>query len=80
VSNRNLTVSLPVELIRRAKVYAAEHDTTINAYIRELLQEALIRKEERRAALKRILEISEKGPASNVDPHSFRREDLYERG
>src|SRR6476659_1427517 len=39
VTNRNVTFNLPVDLMRQAKIYAAEHDTTVNAVVRELLQE-----------------------------------------
>jgi hypothetical protein len=30
VETKNLTLHLPLELVRRAKVYAAQHDTSIN--------------------------------------------------
>ena len=45
METRNITLSLPVALIRQAKVYAAQHDTTINTLVRELLQEALSRED-----------------------------------
>lgn len=36
---RKITLSLPDELIRRAKVLAAERDTTVSALVAELLQQ-----------------------------------------
>lgn len=37
MSIRNLTISLPVDLVRRAKVLAAARDTSVSAIMRELL-------------------------------------------
>lgn len=76
---RNITLSLPVDLVRRAKVYAAENDTTINTLVRELLQEALIREGRARAAANRLLALADQGPYFATDPGSIRREELYER-
>ena len=79
METRNITFSLPAELIRSAKVYAAEHDTTVNALVRELLEEKLDRNERTRAAVKRLLEIAERGPFSDIDPSSFSRDEIHER-
>lgn len=78
MANRNLTLSLPIALIRQAKVYAAEHDTTVNALVRELLEEKLSPAERARAAGKAFLEIVRNGVSSPVDPGSIRREEIYE--
>jgi len=79
VDVRNITLSLPGDLIRHAKVYAAEHDTTINALVRDPLQEALIREGRVRAAADRLLALADRGPYFTTDPGSIRREELYER-
>lgn len=79
MESRNITLSLPVDLIRQAKVYAAEHDTTINALVRELLQEALVREARARVAADRLLALADQGPYFTTDPGSIRREELYER-
>jgi plasmid stability protein len=78
VANRNITLSLPVDLIRQAKIYAAEHDTTVNALVRELLEERLSPAEQARAAGQAFLEIARRGPSSPIDPGSIRREEIYE--
>jgi plasmid stability protein len=84
VQNRNITFSLPADLIKQAKVYAAEHDTTVNALVRELLQEKLgvidEKKLERiREAGRRILELARSGLVqTSVDPGSIRREEIYD--
>jgi plasmid stability protein len=76
---RNLTLNLPSPLIRQAKVYAAEHDTTLNALVRELLQDALSREDRARAAANRLLAIANHGPYFTIDPGSISREELHER-
>lgn len=76
---RNITFSLPADLIRQAKVYAAEHDTTINTLVRELLQETLTREGRAQAAADRLLALADQGPYFTTDPGTIRREELYER-
>ena len=79
MKNRNITFNLPAELIRKAKIYAAEHDTTINALVRERLEEVLTERERIRAAADRLLALAERGPYFSTDPASIRREELHER-
>ena len=79
MSTRNITLSLPTDLVRRAKVYAAEHDTTINALVRKLLQENLSRESLAREAAERLLVLADLGPYFATDPGAIRREDLHER-
>jgi plasmid stability protein len=79
VSARNITFSLPADLVRQAKIYAAQHDTTINSLVRELLQEKLNHDVRVRAAAERLLAIAEGGPYFTMDPASIRREELHDR-
>ena len=79
MDRRNITFNLPADLVRQAKVYAAEHDTTINSLIRELLQEKLSREGRTRNAVDRLLALAELGPYFSADPSSIRRDDLHER-
>ena len=80
MTTRNVTFNLPVDLMRQAKVYAAEHDTTVNAVVRELLQERVSAEARAKFAAERFLQLAERGPYSPVDPSSIPREELYERG
>jgi plasmid stability protein len=79
VETRNITFSLPADLVRQAKVYAAQHDTTINALVRELLSEKLNQEERVRAAAERLLALADRGPFFSADPSSLRRDELHER-
>jgi plasmid stability protein len=74
---KNLTLHLPVDLIRRTKVYAAQHDTSINSVVRDLLEQLVSSEDQYRTAADRLLELADQGPYTNVDPASIRREDIY---
>ena len=78
MERRRITITLPAELVRAARIFAAERDTTLNALLREMLQDRLNR-EGVRAAVERMLNISQNGPCSHVDPRALRREELYDR-
>jgi plasmid stability protein len=79
VENRNITFSLPTDLVRQAKVYAAEHDTTINSLVRDILWEKLTTAGRARAAADRLLALAERGPYFATDPGSISRDQLHER-
>lgn len=78
VANRNLTLNLPVELVKKAKVFAAQNDTTVNALVRELLETAVSGRQRERAAVARFLDIAQE-VRTTVDPGKIRREELHER-
>ncbi len=61
VQKRNLTLSLPSELIQAAKVHAAKRGTSINALVKESLERMVQPTDDYMAALKRILDASRKG-------------------
>jgi hypothetical protein len=51
VRTRKIGLNLPADLVRQAEVYAAEHGTTVNTLVCDLLQEKLIREGRIRAAV-----------------------------
>jgi plasmid stability protein len=77
MGSRNVTLHLPVDLIRRAKVHAAEHDTTIHTLVRDLLEDALSRESRAGTAAERLLALAEGGPYFTTDPGSIQREELH---
>ena len=79
METRNLTVNLPAELIRQAKIYAAENSTTLNRVVRELLEETVQRRKREKEAVHRLIELAKQGPYSDIDPSSIKRENIYER-
>ena len=80
-------MSLPVDLLREAKIYAARHDTTVTALVRKLLEERLAKETQilntDEESLARVRVAGEKflklGPIFTGDPKSYKREDLYDR-
>jgi len=78
-ASRNITLHLPVDLIRQAKVYAAQHDTTVTALVKDLLEKTVTAESESRAraAGKRFLELAREGTNSTVDPGAFPRDEIY---
>jgi plasmid stability protein len=76
---RNVTFSLPEELIRRARIYAAQHGTTVNALVRQLLDDAISRERRERTAVARLLALARRGRQSRIDPAAIKREELYKR-
>lgn len=79
VAARNITFKLPSELLTQAKVYAAQHDTTVNSLVRELLEEKLKSIDKTRTAAKRFLAIAQGGPYFSADLSSIDRDEYHER-
>ena len=74
---RNVTFSLPVDLLRRAKVLAAENDTSLNALVKEALSDALDRSAQYRAAGVRLLELA-RNPLVHMPDQVWDRAELHE--
>ena len=79
MASRNITFNLPTDLIQKTKVVAAQRGKTVNTFVRELLEETVTEPDRVRKAGEALLALAEKGPLSNVDPATIRREDLYDR-
>lgn len=73
---RNLTLNLPKELIRLAKMAAAERGMSLNALAQESLERVVQRQDEFLAAGNRLLAASERGLYS-LSKASWSREELY---
>ena len=74
-NKRNLTLSLPVELIQAAKVLAAKRGTSINSLVQESLQKIVRSEDETAAALRRVLGTSFEGPYTEK---KWNRSELYD--
>jgi Family of unknown function (DUF6364) len=75
---RNLTLSLPADLIRDAKVHAAERNMSLNAWIQEAIDHTMRFKRTYIAAGQKILEAAEKG-VLKMPKKKLTRAELYER-
>jgi hypothetical protein len=63
----------------KAKVHAAKCNSTVNALVRKLLEEALSDGRRTRAAAGRLLAIAARGPYFDRDPRSIRRAQIHAR-
>jgi hypothetical protein len=74
----NITLKLDRELIRKARVWAAEKDTSISALLAEQLEKSLRDREGYEQAKKRALAILRKGFDLGYEPGTS-RDELHER-
>lgn len=75
---KNITLSVPEDTLREVRRIAAERDTTVNAMVREYLEQLASHKR-RRARLRRELTKFAKKSRAVVGDVSWSREDTHER-
>jgi hypothetical protein len=78
MSNRNITLSLPDELVRKAKVLAAQRDTSVSALVCGLLEQAVGQVEDYDS----VWAAEEQAMAAGlleVGPITWTRESVHER-
>ncbi len=73
---KNITLSIPEDLIKQGREYASKHGTTLNALIRKLLKSTVQPGHQTKAS--QILREME-NLKSPVDTINWKRDDLYER-
>jgi plasmid stability protein len=76
---KNITFSLPEDLIRRAKVYAAQHGTSVNAMVELSLERVVSAEDRHAAAVERLIRAAESNPRRSRSLQRWKREDLYDR-
>jgi plasmid stability protein len=74
----NLTIALDDDLLQKARVRAAELGTSVNAVLRDYLEEWTARKEARRRAIESFVEASRRSKASSGG-RKWTRDELHER-
>ena len=75
---KNITLSVDEEVLRVVRRYAAEHDSTVNAIVREYLTGIARREDRVRDARRRLLELSSESEM-RFGKKSWTRDDLHER-
>jgi len=78
VSMKNVTIALDDSLLREARRIAADRSTTLNAMIREFLEELSQRESRAVKARRRIVELCRESQA-RVGPRTWSRDELHER-
>jgi len=74
----NLTITLDDELLRKARVKAAEVGTSVNTILREHLESWTGAQEERRRAIEQFVEVAKQSRASSGG-RTWTRDELYDR-
>ena len=74
----NLTITVNDELLRKARIRAAEQGTSVNAVLREHLEVWTGVREQHRRALARLLKASRESTAGSGG-RKWTRDELYER-
>jgi plasmid stability protein len=74
----NLTITLDDQLLKKARVKAAELETSVNAVVREYLEEWTERKAERKRAIEAFIEGAKQSQASSGG-RKWTRDELHER-
>lgn len=77
MANRNITLSMPDDLIRRAKIESAKREVSISALIRQSLERELRAGDETIKSGKRFLALARRSPIE-MPKKLWRREDLHE--
>ena len=75
---RNITFSLPVDLVKKAKIVAAEQDTSLNALVRTALEQVVEGRKRYQDAGERLLRKSRAG-LYEIKPGAWTRDELHER-
>ena len=75
----NLTLSIDEELLKRARVRALEQDTSINALVRDYLED-FVGPGKQRKAMRKVLELAASSRSgSGPQGRTWTRDELYER-
>ncbi len=75
---KNVTIALDESLLREVRRIAADQSTTLNAMIREFLQQMADRESQAMQARQRIVELCRESKAE-VGSRTWTREELHER-
>lgn len=75
---KNITLSIDEKVLAEVRRYAAEHNTTVNAMVREHLTRIADHTDRASRARERIRQLSERSPA-RIGSADWSRESLHER-
>lgn len=74
----NLTITVDEHTLKRARMRALEEDTSVNAVLRNYLEEYSGVRQERREAGRRLLELAKNSGTGSSGKGLPKREELYE--
>ena len=74
---KNITLAIDEEVLRGVRRYAAKHDTTVNALVRDYLTRLATFEEKAAKAREELVELAKKSEA-RMGSWKWNREDAYE--
>lgn len=77
--SKNITLTMPEELLRRAKVIAAQRDTSVSGLVAELLRQLTGPEPDYATAWAAEEQLMEEGVGLRVGEITWTREDLHDR-
>jgi hypothetical protein len=75
---RNITLSVDEQVLAAARRYSAEHDSSVNAFVRECMAQITRRSDRARKARSRIRQLSGHSPA-RIEVITWKRDELHDR-
>jgi plasmid stability protein len=79
VKTRNITLSLPDHLVKRARVIAAERDMSVSALVRELLERAEADDDDYSAVWAAESQAMRRGIGLTLGPADWGRDEIHSR-
>lgn|SRR5581483_2323861 len=76
---RNITLSVDDEVLRDARKYAAERETTVNALVRDYLSRLVAQERDAAKACEELARLSDESEARLGPDWKWSREDTYDR-
>lgn len=75
---KNITLAVDENVLTEARRYAVEHDTSVNALVRDYLGTIAKGRDRAREAMRELREMSDRSVAE-VGPITWTRDDLHDR-
>ena len=75
---KNITLAIDEEVLRAARRYAANHDTTVNALVREFLGDLAAQEDRAAEARRRLVKMSEESEGRLGPNWKWNRDEIYE--
>jgi hypothetical protein len=75
---KNITLAIDKEVLRSARIYAAERGTTVNALVREYLSQLATQEERAAEARRHLVKLSEESKARLGPDWKWNRDEIYE--
>lgn len=79
MKKRNVTLSLPSELLKRVKVLAAERETSVSALMRELLEDFVRREDDYWTVWEEEKKVLREGLDMRVGEITWTRDEVHDR-